>query len=356
MLAEIQARWHTLAARRGRPIVLMEFCGTHTVALARTGIRSLLLPEVELKSGPGCPVCVTDARDLDRAIALASVPGVTVATFGDLLRVPGSRGSLQEARAQGADVQVVASPLDALQLAIAHRERQVVFLAAGFETTAPATAVTVQAAARQGVENFFVYSLHKMTPPGLRAVLGDREIGIDGVILPGHVSLIVGRQAWDFVAEEHQLPGVVAGFEPVELLAALGLMALHWDEEPQILNAYERVVRERGNGAAQQALAESFVPVDAHWRGLGLLPGSGLALAERYRQWDAVVQFADCWRDLEPPKPIAGCRCGDVLRGVCTPLDCRLFGQGCSPATPVGPCMVSQEGTCAAYARFAVAK
>ncbi|MEN6479850.1 MAG: hydrogenase formation protein HypD [Anaerolineales bacterium] len=336
----------------GRRVRLMEFCGGHTHAIGRYGLGRLLAPEVELLSGPGCPVCVTSASDLDYAIALAGLPDVLLATFGDMLRVPGSRGrTLQHARGEGADVRLIYSPLDALALAEAHPERRVVLLGVGFETTAPGMAATLLQAEAQGVPNLALLSLHKLTPPAMRAILGSGEIQLDGVIGPGHVSTVTGSEAWRFVPDEFGVGVAVSGFEPLDMLQAIyALVQMAVSGEPRVENSYARGVQPEGNRAAQALLARCFVVDEGEWRGLGRLPASGLRLAEALRQRDARALY-----DLAvaPAAEPAGCRCGDVLRGALRPEACPLFGTACTPRNPVGPCMVSAEGSCAAHYRYA---
>ncbi len=335
------------AAAGGRTLSYMEVCGTHTMAIARHGLRQLLPDGVRLVSGPGCPVCVTAIGDLDRAVAYARLPQVTLATFGDLVRVPASRTTLAEERAAGADVKVVYSALDAVDLAAAVPEREVVFIGIGFETTAPTVAAALIAARDRDVRNFSVLCLHKTMPAPLRTLLEAGETPLDGFILPGHVSVITGPEAFSFLPAEYGVGGVVAGFEPDDVLGAL--LALARQETPAIENGYVRAVHPHGNVVARQIMDKVFVPCDAHWRGLGEIAGSGLALAPAFAAFDAQERFTvDPGEPLEP----AGCRCGEVLRGLIDPSDCGLFGRRCTPQTPIGACMVSSEGACAAHFRF----
>ncbi len=346
------AQIHATAARRGQaqPIRLMEFCGGHTHAISRFGLRELLSPAVELRSGPGCPVCVTAAADLDRAIALADVPGVILATFGDMVRVPGSAGTLYDARGRGADVRIVYSPLDALAIARLHPQRQVVFLGVGFETTAPGIAAALLQAEAEGTKNFSLYSLHKLTPPAMRAILTAGEVALDGIIGPGHVSAIIGSAAWEFLPREYAIPCAVAGFEPLDILSAIhALVQAIVTGEPAVINTYARGVRLMGNPVAQQLLTQVFAVGPADWRGFGAIPASGLTLRETFAHRDAARLFSVA---VMPTREPPGCRCGDVLRGVIAPPDCALFRRVCSPRNPVGPCMVSAEGACAAYFQY----
>ncbi len=324
----------------------MEVCGTHTMAISRAGLRPLLSGSVELVSGPGCPVCVTSEADIGRAVALAGLEDVTLATFGDMMRVPGPQGTLSEASSRGAAVKVVYSPLEALRMASEETDRKVVFLGVGFETTAPAVAASLMRAKRDGVYNYFVLSLHKLVPPALRALLNMEDFAIDGFLLPGHVSAVLGARAYSFLADEYGLPGVVAGFEAADILRAVCLLLeMRERGEPAIANEYARAVREDGNPKAREIMEEVFEPADAEWRGLGVIPASGLALREEYRSHDA-----GSW-GVEAPEAAGdkGCRCGDVLCGRIKPMDCPLFARACTPESPVGPCMVSTEGTCASY-------
>lgn len=333
--------------RSTRPIRIMEFCGTHTVAIFKHGIRQLLPSTIEMLSGPGCPVCVTANSDLDWAIALAREPDVIVTTFGDMVRVPGSRSSLERAKADGGDVRLVYSPLDALRIARENPDRAVVFVGIGFETTAPTIAATVIQAEEEGIGNFFVLSLHKLTPPAMKAILDLGESRLDGVIGPGHVTTVIGSQAWEFVPREYGLSCVVAGFEPLDVLQGIyTLVGRIESEDPHVDNAYTRSVRAEGNRMALGLMDEVFEVCAADWRGIGSIPDSGLAFNSGFRRFAARERFDV---DPGPPEEPAGCICGDVIRGAARPTDCPLFGTACTPSQPVGPCMVSSEGTCAAY-------
>ena len=342
---------HELAARIGRPVRLMEVCGTQTMAIFRSGLRRLLPPAVQLLSGPGCPVCVTPDSYYDQVLALAALPDVTIATFGDLMRVPSRRGSLESARARGAQVQVVYSPLDALQLAVVHPDRRMVFLGIGFETTAPTTAWALAEAARH-VPNFFVLCGHKTMPQALAALLHSGEVRLDGLLCPGHVSVITGTRIYEFIPRDFGLPCVVTGFEPADLLAGIARLLRQIAEgRATVENEYQRCVTTAGNARAQALLAAVFEPCDADWRGLGRIPGSGLRIRNDYAERDAAR-----WCPAVPEAAVDdldGCRCGEVLRGASTPPQCPLFRHTCTPDTPRGACMVSSEGTCAAYYRYA---
>ena len=333
-----------------RPINLMEVCGTHTVSIGRYGFRSSLPANLRLLSGPGCPVCVTANQDIDRAVAFARLDNAIIATFGDMVRVPGSTSSLQAEKAAGRDIRIVYSPLDALQIAEQNPERDVIFMGVGFETTAPAIAACILEAAERDLGNFSVFSVHKATPAALRAIAQDPETAIDGFILPGHVSTIIGLEPYEFLVCEFGIPGVVCGFEPVDILEGVAsLVEMIQRGKPSIGNAYGRGVSPQGNLVAQQLLQRVFEPCDAIWRGLGELPNSGLAIRPAYERFDASKRFDVV---VEPTREARGCRCGDVLRGVIAPTQCPLFGTACTPEHPTGPCMVSSEGSCAAYWRY----
>jgi hydrogenase expression/formation protein HypD len=336
-----------LARRGGSPLTFMEVCGTHTMAIARFGLRDLLPSQLRLVSGPGCPVCVTSMGDLDKVIALTRLPDVALATFGDLVRVPASRSSLAAERAAGADVRVVYSPRDAVEMAAAEPERDVVFAGIGFETTAPTVAAALLEAQARAVTNFSVLSLHKTMPLPLEALFELGETDISGFILPGHVSVVTGSRCYEFLARDHGVGGVVAGFEAHDVLQALLLLVRQ--TQPAIDIEYGRAVRPEGNLVAQRLMAQVFEPCDADWRGLGVIPGSGLRIRDEFAAFDAERRFD--LTILEPLEP-KGCRCGEVLRGVLDPAECALFGARCTPEDPVGACMVSSEGACAARYRY----
>ncbi len=336
------------AERLPRRITLMEVCGTHTHAIAAAGLRRLLPPQVRLISGPGCPVCVTPVGYVDRAEALARRPRTVVCTFGDLIRVPSSRGSLERVRAEDGDVRVVYSPRDAVAVARAEPDAQVVFLGVGFETTTPTIAAALAEAEADGVANFAVLSGHKVMPPPLEALAGDPDVAVDGLLCPGHVSVITGWRAFSFLPERHGLGAAVVGFAPTDVLrGVLELVEQALAGAPKVVNLYSRVVTADGNRAAQALVDRFFEPCDTDWRGLGGIPGSGLALRPAWAARDASRIDVD----VPPPAEPAGCRCGDVLKGTIDPPECPLFATACDPATPVGACMVSSEGTCAAWYR-----
>ncbi|MGA2440510.1 MAG: hydrogenase formation protein HypD [Tepidisphaeraceae bacterium] len=343
-------RLRDAAATLGRPMKFMEVCGTHTMSAFRSGLHSLMPINVTLLSGPGCPVCVTSQGDIDQLIELARRPGITLCTYGDMLRVMGSDGSLEQARAEGADVRIVYSSLDAVELAAADRRRNVVFAAVGFETTTPASAAAVEQAQRLGLENFSILASHKLIIPAMRALLESGDVRVDGFMCPGHVSVIIGAAAFEPIVREYHKPCVIAGFEGPQIAAALArLTELVSQGRAALENLYSQAVTEEGNLAAQAIINRVFMPADWHWRGLGELKGSGLTLRPEYARYDARVLFS-----LGTPqgKEIPGCRCGEVITGRVTPIECKLFGTACTPVRALGPCMVSSEGTCQAWFKY----
>ncbi len=344
---EIAAR---ICSEATRPIKLMEICGTHTMAIARHGIKALLPETVTLISGPGCPVCVTPQVEIDRFIALGKIPDVTLTSFGDMLRVPGSTTTLEIERAKGADVRVVYSPLDAVELAQSSPTRRIVFCGVGFETTTPAVALAITEAKRLNVQNFFVHSAHKIMPPALTALASDAEIAIDGYICPGHVSAILGTDTYQPIARDFGIACVITGFEPLDMLQAIFMLVWQvMSGKPIVEIQYSRVVTAAGNQAAMACANEVFTPVDAEWRGLGVFPASGLRIRDTYAAHDA-AQFLP---EMPTTSAIPSiCECGQILKGKQAPSACRAFGTACTPAHPLGPCMVSSEGACAAEYRY----
>ena len=341
---------HRLAEQINRPLKLMEVCGTHTVEIFRHGIRSVIPGSIALLSGPGCPVCVTSISDVDKAISIAKRPGTVLATFGDMMRVPGGKQSLLEARSEGADVRVMYSPMDALKLAQQEPGRQVVFFATGFETTSPLIAGTIVTAARAGVKNFTIFSSHKTVPLALKALLDSPDVKVDGFILPGHVSTMIGLTPYEFVAAQYRKPSAVTGFEAHEIILGITMIVRQIAAgTARIENAYPQVVNQEGNPRAMAILNDVFEPSDAYWRGIGILPGTGLKLRDRYQEFDAEVRFHPESTGIAEPEL---CSCGDILRGVKVPTECPLFGTSCTPDSPVGPCMVSTEGSCSAYHKY----
>ncbi|MDD5590868.1 MAG: hydrogenase formation protein HypD [Dehalococcoidales bacterium] len=340
LLSQIRLRSRT-------PARLMEFCGGHTVAIFKHGIRQMLPSTLEMVSGPGCPVCVTANADIDRAIALSQVPGVIIVTFGDMLKIPGSRSSLQEAKAGGADVRMVYSTLDAVKIASENTDKSVVFLGIGFETTAPTVAASVIQAMQEGIDNYYVLSLHKLCPPVIRAILDSGEVRLNGLVCPGHVSAIIGSYPWEVIAREYHIPCVISGFEPVDILQCVSMLVDQIERgEAKVEIAYRRGVRPEGNPEAIKLMEKVFEPAPARWRGMGELPASGLKLRREYRQFDAELAFDIA---TEPAQEPEGCICGEILRGTKVPRDCSLFAGICTPEHPVGPCMVSSEGSCSAH-------
>jgi len=333
----------------GREVRLMEVCGTHTVAIRRSGLRSLLPPNIRLISGPGCPVCVTPAGYIDNALALLERQGLTLATFGDLLKVPGASGGSLARHLGSSRLRVLYSPAELPELARSS-SGPVVFLGIGFETTIPVVAAAFLRAAEQGLDNLFLYPAFKIVPPALKALLRGPASNLDGFLLPGHVSVILGLEPYRFLEAPGGVPGVITGFEPLDLLQGiLGLVRQLAAGTRRVENAYERAVRPEGNPRAREVMARLLEPADALWRGLGLIPASGLELRPEYAGFDAAGRFGlpRMWNS-EP----TGCGCAEVLQGLREPESCLLFGQACTPESPVGPCMVSSEGACAAAYRY----
>jgi len=329
---------------------LMEVCGTHTVSIFRSGIRSILPDTVSLISGPGCPVCVTAQREIDAFIELSKVDDVVITTFGDLMRVPGTGSSLQKERADGRDIRMVYSTFDALNIAQQNPEKKVVFLGVGFETTAPTIAASVFSARQMDIKNFYVYSAHKLVPPALDALMSTDDTRIDGFILPGHVSLVIGTNAYRPFFNRHRIPCVVAGFEPADLLRAISMLVAQIESDaPKLENAYPRAVTPDGNRKAQKILYDVFKTVDTSWRGIGTILQSGLKIRNEFEIFDAQKMVEFTVPDSKDPK---GCACGEILTGAKIPPQCPLYKSACTPVDPVGPCMVSSEGTCAAYYRY----
>lgn len=333
------------------PLRFMEVCGTHTVSIFQSGLNSLFPKDIVHVSGPGCPVCVTHESEVALYLQLAGMDNVILATFGDLLRVPGPKGAnLKSAKADGARVEIIYSPSDAVKLAQDNPDALVVFLGIGFETTAPTVAATIKIAKAQGVENFTILSFHKLVPPALQGLLAGGDVDIDAFILPGHVSVIIGLEPYQFLAKEYNVPSVITGFDPLDILQALlSVVQQHAAGKAEALNLYGRAVSDKGNPKALEILYEVFEPADALWRGIGMIPGSGLVVREEYEQFDAMKRLGVTLPDT---KPLPGCKCGDVLKGKMRPDECPLFRKACTPANPVGPCMVSTEGSCAAYFKY----
>jgi len=340
-----------IASLTSQPLKLMEVCGGHTHTIFKYGIEDLLPPNVEMVHGPGCPVCVIPLGRVDDAISIAQRPGVIFTTFGDAMRVPGSKTSLLGAKATGADVRMVYSPLDALKIAKKNPDRHVVFFALGFETTSPSTAMTIRQAAKDGVENFSVFCNHITIVPALKAMLDSPDLKLDGFVGPGHVSTVIGTRCYEFVPREYGKPLVVSGFEPLDVLQSVYMIVKQIVEgRAEIENQYGRVVSREGNRRALEVLFEVFEPRDFfEWRGLGSIAHSGMRLKRQYAAFDAELKFSVPALRVADPK---ACQCGEILKGVKKPWECKVFGTACTPETPIGSCMVSSEGACAAYYNF----
>lgn len=338
------------AAALPRPATFMEVCGTHTMSAFRCGLHSLMPDNIRLLSGPGCPVCVTAQSDIDMMIELAMDRDLTLCTYGDMLRVPGAKGSLEKARSTGADVRVVYSTMDAVNLAATDRSRPVVFAAVGFETTAPATAAAILAAHRQQLTNFSVLASHKRVIPAMTALLDSGQVALDGFLCPGHVSIIIGAQAYRPIVDQYRTPCVVGGFEELHMIAALAQCTqMVRDQQVALVNQYPQAVTDQGNITAQNLLAQVFDFADVRWRGIGVIPDSGLKLKVLFNRFNAIERFG-----LTPPidREPKGCLCGQVISGLIDPPQCKLFATTCTPVNPIGPCMVSSEGTCQAWFKY----
>ncbi|MFC1898397.1 hydrogenase formation protein HypD [Candidatus Cloacimonadota bacterium] len=327
-----------------QPVKFMEVCGSHTMAIGHWGIRKLLPKNIQLISGPGCPVCVTPSTVIDELIKLKDV---TIATFGDLIRVPGSTGTLEQARAEGADIRIIYSPLEALEMA---KEKETVLVGIGFETTIPGIAFTIQKAARDGLDNFSVLPAFKLVPPALDALLSSGDVEVNGFILPGHVSVIIGADAYDLLPEKYNIGGVVTGFEPLDILLGIQKLVNQIKEKkPKIENEYGRVVTSAGNKNAIKVVDNVLQIEDAIFRGLGMIPNSGLGIRSEFAKYDAIKKYN---MEITDTEKNTGCRCADVLKGLIVPPECALFEKTCQPNNPIGPCMVSSEGSCAAYYKY----
>ncbi|HMQ29831.1 MAG TPA: hydrogenase formation protein HypD [Chloroflexaceae bacterium] len=335
----------------GQPLKLMEVCGGHTHTIYKHGVEDVLPRSIDLVHGPGCPVCVLPMGRVDDAIAIARHPNVIFTTFGDMMRVPGSKGSLLDAKAEGADVRFVYSPLDALKLARQHPDREVVFFAIGFETTAPSTAVTLLRAQAEGLTNFSVFCNHVAIIPAIKAILDSPDLRLDGFVGPGHVSMVIGLRPYEFIARQHRKPVVIAGFEPLDIIQAVHMIVRQISAgRAEVENQYTRVVPPQGNTKALEAMARTMeLRPFFEWRGLGFITHSALKLRPEFATWDAELRYAVPGVRVADPK---ACQCGEVLKGVLKPWECKVFGTACTPETPIGTCMVSSEGACAAYYSF----
>ncbi len=350
LIADCRELAAAAAERVGGPVGLMEVCGTHSHAIARHGIRTLLGEDLHLVSGPGCPVCVTSAGQIDLCLEIAERDNTILATFGDMVRVPGSKGSLADVRARGGKVEVVYSPMDVISLAQEDPDTAVVMAAVGFETTAPTIACMLQEARRLGVANVSIVCAHKLIPPALRALMQSGDVALHGFICPGHVSVVIGSDAYRDVAEQFSVPCVVAGFEPADILLAIrALLRQVADGEARVDNAYGRAVQAEGNRRAVEAIYSVFDVGEATWRGLGAIPDSGLTLRDDWSAYDVTERFG---LSVPDAREHPACHCGEILRGVMLPSECAAFGKACTPARPLGPCMVSSEGACAAEYRY----
>ncbi|MCK4994839.1 MAG: hydrogenase formation protein HypD [Candidatus Omnitrophica bacterium] len=330
-------------------VALMEVCGTHTVAMFRYGIRKILPLNIRVISGPGCPVCVTSQADIDKAIGFSNLEGTIITTFGDMMKVPGTKSSLQDLRAQGRDIRVVYSTLDALQIANDNKDKNVIHIAIGFETTVPTIAAAILRAKAQKMKNFYIMPAHKIIPPALKILAGSAKSKIGGFLLPGHVSTIIGPKPYQFLAKKHKTPCVIAGFEAIDILLSINMLLEQIiNNDPKVQTQYFRCVHPKGNISAQKIINKVFQVGDVQWRGLGLMPKSGLFLRKAFKSFDAMEKFPV--KTLKQKK--TACKCGDVLQGIITPEKCPLFAKICNPRMPIGPCMVSSEGACSAYYRY----
>ncbi|ELK21935.1 hydrogenase formation protein, HypA family [Anoxybacillus flavithermus TNO-09.006] len=349
LLQEVKTLADRFQQTFGRIPSFMEVCGSHTMALARTGVKKALEGYVRLISGPGCPVCVTDQVTIDAMISLTDGVNRIICTFGDMVRVPGSYGTLMQAKTEGKDVRVVYSPVDAVRIAEQHPHQEVIFLGIGFETTIPILAAAVKEAEEKQVRNFSMWMSTKLVEPILRQLLHDGEVALDGFLLPGHVSMVMGRKHFEFLATEYNIPAVISGFEALDMLSALRhLLLLSLEQRAVVLNDYKSVVTEQGNVQAKYWMNHYFTLCDEAWRGIGVIFDSGMDFKSEYNQFNAKVKFPIPTREPRRTK----CRCGEVIRGLIDPPQCALFGRACTPLNPIGPCMVSSEGSCAAYYQY----
>lgn len=333
-----------------KPVNIMEICGTHTMDICRYGLRKMLPQQIRLISGPGCPVCVTPIAEVDRAIEIAKLEDVIVTTFGDMMRVPGTRETLSAIKSKGKDVRVVYSPEESLEIAFRNPDKNVVFIGIGFETTSPAIALTIKEARKKQIKNFYVIPAFKTVIPPMEALLSDENLNLSGFIAPGHVSAIIGAKPYETITKKHKIPCVITGFEALDILTGI-LMIVNQiiKDQGKTEIQYKRIVKYDGNPTAEAIIKEVFIPVDSNWRGIGMIPKSGLGFSRAYEMFDAVKKF----RPKTPySKEPAGCRCGEVLKGMIKPDECRLFAKKCTPENPVGACMVSNEGTCAAWFKY----
>ena len=343
------AKYAKILAERGKSVNIMEVCGSHTMAIGRYAIRELLPSNVHLISGPGCPVCVTDSGYIDTAILLAE-QGHIIATFGDMINVPGSSTNLVKCRSNGAQIEVCYSPMNAVDFAKNNQDKEVIFLAIGFETTVAPLMGLLKYIEKNKIENLSILTAFKIVPPALEALADDPEVKIDALLCPAHVSAIIGSNAYSSFVEKYKIPSVIASFEPVEILLGLqGILEQFVNNEAKVVNQYERVVKPEGNIIAQELIKEYLELYDAPWRGIGVISQSGLKLKSKYDKYNTEIKFDVT---VKQGKPTPGCQCGDVLKGKIKPFDCPLFDKACNPLHPIGPCMVSSEGSCAAYYKY----
>ncbi len=333
----------------GKKPAIMEVCGSHTMALARTGLKTILKDYINLISGPGCPVCVTDQISIDAMIELAEGENRIICSFGDMIRVPGSKRSLMESKTAGKDIRVVYSPLDAITIAEENPDKEVIFLGIGFETTIPILAAALKVADEKEVKNFSMWITTKLVEPILRTLLDSKKVNIDAFLLPGHVSIVLGKNGYDFLTDEYSVPGVISGFESLEMISGLYLIVkMLLNEEVEIINDHKKIVSDEGNIYAQELMYHYLEPVDEAWRGIGIIKNSGLDLKKEYEHLNAKKRFNIIVGEPKKTK----CRCGEVISGLIAPYECSLFATACHPINPIGPCMVSTEGSCAAYYQY----
>lgn len=337
-----------------KPVKLMEICGTHTMAIAKSGVKSLLPERVKIISGPGCPVCVTPAEAIDEVLKLAKHKDVIIATYGDMIKVPGSKygETLEKLRAMGSNVEIVYSAMDAIEIAKNNPQKEVVFLGVGFETTTPGTAIAIKEAIDTGLNNFYVFSMHKLVEPVLKTLLSMEDLNIDGFICPGHVAVILGEKGFEFLPQEYKKPSVIAGFETMDIVTAIySLLNQIKEGRAELENLYVRAVSKEGNKRAKDIMFKYFEPCDDIWRGIGSIGGSGLKIKDEYQRVDAAKRFSISYEISNIKTP---CRCGEIIKGKASPVECPVFSKACTPENPLGPCMVSSEGACAAYYKYQI--
>ncbi|MDF2606014.1 MAG: hydrogenase isoenzyme formation protein HypD [Bacillales bacterium] len=349
ILNEVICEAKKFKEKHGRKPAIMEVCGSHTMSLARTGLKRVLKDHINLISGPGCPVCVTDQQSIDSMIELSNGDNRIICTFGDMIRIPGSKKSLFEAKTEGKDIRVLYSPTDSIRIAEENPDKEVIFLGIGFETTIPILGVVIKLAEEKNLNNFSMWVSTKLVEPILRALLDSGEVMLDGFLLPGHVSIVLGEDQYSYIVDDYGISSVISGFEPVEMARGLfKLLNLLNNNEKSIINDHKCMVSKSGNLHAQNILKTYFEEVDEAWRGIGVIPKSGLDIREEYKKFNAKYKFNITIGEVRKTK----CKCGEILKGLATPEDCPVFGKGCTPANPIGPCMVSSEGTCAAHYQY----